>query len=67
VDCVVCAHPSWTTKEDFDGYGRVPVQFLCPEVDSYFAPELKMYAFQKLVSMVQKRLRRDEANESDVF
>jgi hypothetical protein len=38
------------TKEDVDGYGSVPVQFLCPEVDGHFPPEIKMYAFQKLVS-----------------
>jgi hypothetical protein len=49
VDCVVCAHPSWITKEDIDGFGGAPVQFLAPEIDTMFPPELKMHAFQKLV------------------
>jgi dienelactone hydrolase len=49
VDCIICAHPSWITAEDFDTYGRVPVQFLAPETDFNFSPELKMHAFQKLV------------------
>lgn len=50
VDCVVAAHPSWVTKEDVDNYGNVPVQFLCPEIDPQFPEEMKMHAFQKLVS-----------------
>lgn len=37
-------------KEDIDGYGSSPVQFLATEIDAMFAPELKQYAFQKLVS-----------------
>ncbi|OAL04408.1 dienelactone hydrolase [Phaeosphaeriaceae sp. SRC1lsM3a] len=49
VDCVVCAHPSWMKKEDIDGYGSSPVQFLATEIDAMFAPELKQYAFQKLI------------------
>jgi dienelactone hydrolase len=49
VDCVICAHPSWITKEDIDGYGSTPVQFLAPEIDTMFPLELKMHAFQKLV------------------
>jgi hypothetical protein len=56
VDCVVCAHPSWVTKEDVDAYGSVPIQFLCPEVDEQFGLELKMYAFQRLVSGLPIRL-----------
>lgn len=50
VDCVVCAHPSWVTKDDIDNYSTVPLQFLCPEVDSQFSDDLKFHAFQKLVS-----------------
>ena len=49
MDCIVCAHPSLVTKEDIDGYGSVPVQFLAPEVDRQFSDEMKMHAFQKLV------------------
>lgn len=49
VDCIVCAHPSWVTKEDIEGVGNVPVQVLAPEVDGYFSDELKAFAFQKLV------------------
>lgn len=48
VDAIVCGHPSWITKEDFDGVS-VPTQFLAPEEDGQFTPELKLYAFQKLV------------------
>jgi hypothetical protein len=40
--------------EDIDGYGSVPVQFLAPEIDTMFPPELKMHAFQKLVSFKLK-------------
>lgn len=46
---MVCAHPSWITEGDIDGYGDVPVQFLAPEVDEQFPVELKMYAFKRLV------------------
>jgi dienelactone hydrolase len=49
VDCVVCAHPSWVTKEDIDNYGNLPIQFLAPEIDGQFPDELKMHAFQTLV------------------
>lgn len=48
VDAIVCAHPSWVTKEDFENV-TVPVQFLSPEVDGQFPDELKLYAFQKVV------------------
>jgi len=48
VDAIVAGHPSWSTKEDFDGVG-VPVQILAPEVDGQFSEEMKGYAFQTLV------------------
>ncbi|KAH7349036.1 alpha/beta-hydrolase [Pyrenochaeta sp. MPI-SDFR-AT-0127] len=48
VDAIVCAHPSWVTKADIDDVAT-PIQFLAPENDDYFPPELKLYAFQKLV------------------
>ena len=48
VDAIVCAHPSWVTKDDIDAIS-VPVQFLSPEIDGQFSPELKLYAFQKLI------------------
>ncbi|KAH7071215.1 dienelactone hydrolase [Paraphoma chrysanthemicola] len=49
VDCVVCVHPSWATRDDFDDYGSVPLQMVSPEVDMQFSDELKVHAFQKLV------------------
>ena len=51
VDCVVCAHPSWATKDDIDNYANAPIQFLCPEVDNQFPDDLKLHAFQELVSI----------------
>lgn len=48
VDAVVCAHPSWVTREDVDGVG-VPVMFLCPEVDGLFNDEMREYAFRTML------------------
>lgn len=50
VDAVVCAHPSWVTKEDFDGL-EVPVMILAPEKDMQFSGEIKVYAFERLLGM----------------
>lgn len=58
VDCIVCAHPSWIIAADFDTYGTVPVQFLAPEEDVMFTPELKLHAFQKLV-LERNGMRKD--------
>lgn len=48
VDAVVCAHPSWTTNEDFDGIA-VPTMILAPETDVAFHDEMKLYAFRALL------------------
>jgi dienelactone hydrolase len=64
VDCVVCAHPSWATNDDIDGYGSVPVMFLAPEKDSMFPDEMKEYAFRKLVSLSLCRGWRNTKSES---
>ncbi|CAJ2504140.1 Uu.00g115340.m01.CDS01 [Anthostomella pinea] len=48
VDCITAGHPSWLTEEDVDGVD-VPTQILAPEEDHAFTPELKRYAFEKLV------------------
>lgn len=48
VDAIVCAHPSWATKEDFEGIGT-PTLFLAPEHDAMFPDELKVHAFRCMV------------------
>jgi dienelactone hydrolase len=49
VDAIVCGHPSWAKKEDFDGVCG-PIMILAPEVDAMFTDELKEYAFKTLLA-----------------
>ncbi|KAF9691295.1 hypothetical protein EKO04_010645 [Ascochyta lentis] len=48
VDAGVCAHPSWATKEDFEGV-KVPLMLLSPEVDGMFSDEMKEFTFKTLL------------------
>ncbi|KAI1438335.1 putative hydrolase [Xylaria sp. CBS 124048] len=48
IDAASLVHPSWMTEADIDNLA-VPVQFLAPEIDQTFTPELKAHAFATLV------------------
>ncbi|KAI1122110.1 putative hydrolase [Nemania abortiva] len=50
VDVISMGHPSWLVKEDIANL-TVPVQFLAPEIDPVFPPELKTYAFATLLEL----------------
>ncbi|KIW70386.1 hypothetical protein PV04_02659 [Phialophora macrospora] len=50
VDCVSTAHPALFQNADIDAIG-CPVQFIAPEVDNTFTPELKEYALKTLPTL----------------
>lgn len=47
IDAITVAHPSLTTKEDYDS-AKVPVQILAPEHDHAFTEELKKHSCEAL-------------------
>ncbi|KAI2643644.1 dienelactone hydrolase [Xylaria nigripes] len=50
VDAVSMGHPSWVTRDDLSNLA-VPTQFLAPEHDSSFPPEMKLFAFETLMKL----------------
>lgn len=50
VDCISIAHPSLTTKEEYDNVA-VPIQILAPENDFAFTPELKEHSLKVLPTL----------------
>ncbi|OCT50106.1 endo-1,3-1,4-beta-D-glucanase [Cladophialophora carrionii] len=50
VDCVSTAHPALMENADIDAIG-CPVQFLAPEEDNTFTPEMKEYTLKTLPTL----------------
>ena len=48
VDCVSTGHPALFDNSDIDALGGCPVQFLAPEEDNTFTPELKEYVLKTM-------------------
>lgn len=50
IDCAAVAHPSLLEEKEIANIG-VPVQFLAPEVDQMFTPELKEFTLKTLPTL----------------
>jgi dienelactone hydrolase len=51
VDCVSTGHPAMFDNADVDALGACPVQFIAPEDDFTFPPELKEYVLKTMPTL----------------
>jgi dienelactone hydrolase len=51
VDCASTAHPALFDKPDVDALGACPIQFIAPEEDFTFTPELKEYVLKTVPTL----------------